>query len=110
MENTAQWENRITWSDELATGNEKIDEQHKTIFKITNSFIEKYIQGESKASLGEMLDFLINYTVEHFNYEEELMTEHDYPAYEYHKKCHDDFKITVGDLKKDFEIRGRRTN
>ena len=75
------WENRLAWSDVYATGNEIVDEQHKTIFNITNSFIDAHLKGESKEILGEMLDFLIQYTTEHFAYEQELMIETNYYDY-----------------------------
>jgi len=100
------WENRLTWSDVYATGNEKVDEQHRTIFNITNTFIDAHLRGESKKILGEMLDFLIQYTVEHFAYEQKLMVETDYFDYENHKKYHEDFKAAVNKLKKEFDESG----
>ena len=106
MDNNYDWETRIIWTDELATGNEKIDEQHKKILNITNVFIDTCLKGEGKKVLGEMLDFLIEYTVEHFEYEEKLMAEYDYPEYKKHKKLHDNFKITVIELKKEFDNSG----
>ena len=106
MDKNYDWETRIIWTDELATGNEKIDEQHKKILNITNVFIDTCLKGEGKKVLGEMLDFLIDYTVEHFTYEEKLMTEYNYPEYKKHKKLHDNFKITVIELKKQFDESG----
>ena len=106
MDKNYDWETRIIWTDELATGNEKIDEQHKKILNITNVFIDTCLKGEGKKVLGEMLDFLIDYTVEHFAYEEKLMTEYNYPEYKKHKKLHDNFKITVIELKKQFDESG----
>ena len=103
-------ESKIKWSDELNTGNEIIDTQHLKIFKITNNFIEAYLQENSKEILGDMLDFLIEYTIEHFLYEEKLMIEYNYPKFEYHKKCHEDFKDIVGEFKSEFEIQGATEN
>ena len=106
MENVDNWKNGLAWSEKLETGNETIDIQHKTIFKITSDLIDAHINGESKEILGRMLDFLANYTVEHFGYEEKLMRDYKYPKYLYHKKFHDDFKITVTNLINDYETRG----
>jgi len=100
------WENRLTWTEDLITGNELIDEQHKTIFNITNVFIDTCLKGEGKKVLEEMLEFLIEYTVNHFKYEEKLMIEHNYPEYDKHKMNHDEFKVTVTELKKEFDHSG----
>jgi hemerythrin len=106
IENKDNWKNGIAWSDKLITENNIIDEQHKTIFKLTSDLIEAHIKGEGKEILGKMLDFLANYVIEHFGYEEKLMIEYIYPKYEYHKKFHDDFKLTVFELKDDYDTRG----
>jgi len=106
MENKGEKEIRITWSKGLATGDEIIDEQHKKIFYITDAFLQSCLKGEENKIIEEMLDFLINYTVEHFEYEEKLMIEYKYPDFEKHKKYHDQFKITVTEFKNDFEING----
>jgi len=102
MENI-EWKNGIAWSDKLITGNKTIDEQHKTIFKLTSDLVDAQINNESKIILGQMLDFLANYVVEHFEYEEQLMIEYFYPEYEYHKKFHDDFTIDVLELKMNYD-------
>ena len=106
MKNKNTWENRLSWSDELTTGNEEIDEQHKTIFNITNIFIDAYLKNEGKEILGDMLVFLIGYAVDHFVYEEKLMLETNYPNYERHKKSHEDFKIGINELKDEFDSCG----
>jgi len=102
MENN-NWENRITWSGELITGNDKIDEQHKKIITVANVFIEACLKKECNQLLSEMLSFLIDYTVEHFDYEEKLMIEYNFSEYENHKNFHEEFKITVNKLKTDFD-------
>jgi len=105
MDNT-NWKNGIAWSDKLITGNDIIDEQHKTIFKLTSDLVDALMKDEAKKILGDMLEFMANYTIEHFGYEEKLMIEYIYPNYENHKKLHDDFRIVVFELKNDYEIRG----
>ena len=106
MENNDNWKNGIAWSEKLVTGNAIIDAQHKTIFNTTSDLIEAHINGESKEMIGRMLDFLANYTVDHFGYEEKLMREYSYPKYRYHKKFHDDFKLTVEELINNYQING----
>ena len=100
------WETRITWTDELATGNEIIDEQHKIIINITNAFIDACLKNESKKILGEMIDYLIWYTADHFGCEEKLMLEYDYPEYDKNKQLHEEFTNTVNEFKKEFDENG----
>jgi hemerythrin len=38
------------------------------------------------------MEFLMEYTVKHFNYEEYLQKKHNYPEYEAHKQLHTEFK------------------
>ena len=103
MEN---WENGLAWNEKFNTGNEKVDEQHKTIFKLISDMVEAQIKNESKEKLGEILDFLVNYTVEHFFYEEMFMLEIDYLNYANHKRLHEDFKATVTQIQENYRKQG----
>ena len=96
----------LTLSDDLITGNDEIDEQHKALFKLTNDLINSTEKDKSKKKIGEMLIFLANYAVDHFLHEEKLMLETNFPGYEDHKKMHSDFKYTVIDLIDDFNEQG----
>ena len=86
------------WDDSLATGHEKIDNQHKQLISALNNIIEASKQGKGKEEIFKILDFLTGYTVMHFSTEEKLMKQYDYPDYLKHKRYHDEFKGTVGEL------------
>jgi len=96
--NEITWRYGLIWNKDLNTGNEKIDEQHKTLFNLVSDLIEANEKGESKIKASERLIFLAKYAVDHFLYEEKLMLETAYFGYGEHKKMHDDFKVTVNDL------------
>jgi hemerythrin len=64
------------------------------------------MNGRGLDMLKETLDFLVNYTERHFADEEELMQKYAYPAFEDHRKFHEDFKITVSGLVEDFKTNG----
>ena len=85
----------IAWNDSYLLGNEQVDRQHKRLFEMVNDLINTSIGQIDEAKLRESLDFLIQYTVRHFHFEEELQLQYDYPEYESHKKIHEDFKVTV---------------
>ena len=86
------------WKDAYRIGNEKIDEQHEELFHR----IEKLLIMARSADLEEnrkqcehMLDYLVEYTVFHFNSEEALQNRENYVDYEQHKKIHQEFRNTV---------------
>ena len=95
----SQWNYGIKWKEELETGHEGIDEQHKELFRLTSNLIEACEHGSSNVEeVGRTLDFLTSYTVNHFADEESLMTKNNYPSRDVHKKKHEDFKQTVTEL------------
>ena len=86
------------WDASLETGYEKVDKQHKQLIMALNSIIDASREGKGPSEIFKTLDFLTGYTIMHFSDEEKLMVKYDYPDYLTHKRYHDDFKITVGDL------------
>jgi hemerythrin len=88
------------WDSSLETGHEKIDNQHKQLIAALNSIIEASAGGKGGAEIFKTLDFLTGYTIMHFSDEEKLQVQYDYPDYLIHKRYHDEFKVTVGELTK----------
>ena len=86
------------WDSNLETGHAKIDNQHKQLITTLNSIIEAAEQGKGKDEIFKTLDFLTGYTVMHFATEEKLQEQYDYPDYPVHKRYHNEFKVTVGEL------------
>ena len=86
------------WDSSLETGYEKVDKQHKQLVASLNSIIDASREGKGSAEIFKTLDFLTGYTIMHFSDEEKLMNKYNYPDYLVHKRYHDDFKVTVGDL------------
>ena len=86
------------WDSSLETGYAKVDNQHKQLVATLNNIISASIEGKGKAEIFKTLDFLTGYTIMHFSDEEKLMVKYDYYDYLIHKRYHDEFKITVGNL------------
>ena len=93
-----EWTHGIAWSEDLETGNEAIDGQHKQLFKLTSDVVKACEENKRFEVLEDTLNFLASYTVQHFADEEALQVEHKFPGYENHKKLHDDFKNKVVEL------------
>ena len=88
------------WDASLETGYEKVDNQHKQLVSTLNDIIKASVEGKGKDEIFKTLDFLTGYTIKHFSDEEKLMVKYNYPDYLIHKRYHEEFKVTVGDLTK----------
>ena len=69
----------IEWQEELATGIEHVDSQHKGIFARFESFSTACYAGYATEDLIKLMDFLKDYTHNHFCDEEKSMQGVEYP-------------------------------
>jgi hemerythrin len=81
----------ILWTEALAVGVEEIDRQHKGLFEQVDRLLVAAQKGAGQEELGNLLDFLGRYVVEHFGTEERFMAQYDYPESMTHKRQHADF-------------------
>jgi len=88
-----------TWSNDYASGFSDIDLHHKTLYRMTNTFIAKYKHGAPSNIILNFLDDLIDYGKMHFIVEEEMMIESDYPLINYHISKHNDLIDAVMQMK-----------
>jgi hemerythrin len=96
----------IEWTPNLAEGVSSIDQQHKTLFDKANQLFEAGKNNRTKEFIAEMLDFLDDYTKQHFHSEEVYMKSISYPGYDDQKKMHTDFIASLAKLKKDYQESG----
>lgn len=96
----------VAWNDSFKLGSDLVDAQHRKLFELLSDLIESCETGAENTKLEESLNFLVNYTVQHFKAEENLQIHYDYPDYERHRKLHEDFKETVGELVQRFADSG----
>lgn len=96
----------IAWSSAYSVEHPIIDEQHKRLIEMVNALFA----ANTPEMVSQILQGLVEYTVYHFNAEENFMKEHNYPQadYESHKKEHVDFiaeaKRAVESFKTDDKI------
>ena len=86
------------WDSSLESGYEKVDNQHKQLVAAVNNLMEASAGGKGDQAVMETLDFLTGYAIKHFIDEEKLQVQFNYPDYLNHKRIHDEFKGTVGEL------------
>ena len=81
----------LEWTENLAVGIDNIDNQHKILFEKVNQLLDACSAGQGKTVIIDTLDFLRDYTKEHFGDEEKYMLSINYPDYDSHKKLHIEF-------------------
>lgn len=83
------------WKKEFELGINSIDEQHKKLLDIGNRINDLLIHHEEGddnfSEIYTVIEELKEYTVYHFDTEEELFVKYKYPDYDKHKKEHDAF-------------------
>ena len=70
----------MKWSEEYATGIDRIDEDHKMIFKMSEDFRAALDEGLGGDVYSVMLDNLSLYCRGHFGFEERCMNEYRCPV------------------------------
>lgn len=89
----------MPWTSELEIGIAEIDEQHQWLVDLTNQLHTTMSQSEQdRERIGNILEQLIDYTMNHFIVEEELFERLGYPETEAHKAQHNVFCRNVMDL------------
>ena len=86
--------NYLEWDASLDTGISVIDSQHKQIV----DFINRLHTAVSKKDISlskDVLDEVVNYTLTHFSFEEEMMKEAGYMHYASHCMVHQSFADRV---------------
>ncbi len=81
----------MQWKEEYATGVDRIDEDHKMIFKMAEDFRAALDDGVGRAIYSTLLDNLHLYCRGHFGFEEQCMHEHRCPAAQKNKMAHASF-------------------
>ena len=78
----------IVWTDKLCIDRGTIDEDHKHLIELCNSFLKNCRQFDSKMQADELISELLDYTSYHFVREEELQKQIGFPDVKQHKDVH----------------------
>lgn len=90
----------LVWTPELDTGIAVIDRQHERIVDLINAL---GAAGHDQDAIADALGELVDYTMSHFAFEEELMEEAGYQFCTAHKRVHDMFTRRVSEYKLRFD-------
>ena len=89
----------IVWTDINDTGIAIIDQQHRGIVSIINSLFFSIRHEQGNRILASSIDMIGQYTKIHFATEEKILRMSNYPAFDSHKKLHDNLisrSLTTG--------------
>ena len=89
---------RAEFDDNLITGNEMIDSQHKELIGKINDLLAACETDKGTEEVIKTIDYLKKYTEFHFGQEEIFQEEISYPGIKEHKQKHEEFKGTVNTL------------
>lgn len=92
----------VDWDERYSVGVRIIDDQHRSLVKMTNELYRGCMQGEAEARayFGTAIKGAVDYVKEHFATEERLLLDAGYPDFLSHKRQHEDFVRTIiGEVK-----------
>lgn len=85
----------INWKNTYSIGISIIDEQHKKLLEILNELYDAHQMGASKEIVNSSLQKLAEYTDYHFDAEENMLQENNYPDLDDHIMEHNIFKQKI---------------
>jgi len=92
----------LTWTNDLDTGIDVIDEQHRQIVDYINQLHDAKLARDRKA-IAKVIDDTVGYTVSHFGFEEALIEDAGYAFVRPHKRVHELFIRRISEYKQRFE-------
>ena len=89
----------ITWKSVYETGIVALDTEHRQLVEQINRLYEAVRDKQTDEVLLETLTMLQDYTENHFQHEEKLLQEYDYPGLAEHQQIHQQLRNSVQELK-----------
>jgi hemerythrin-like metal-binding protein len=103
-ESTGEIGKPVVWTRDLEFGVPEIDEQHQELFAQVNRLMEVVFKGNEMSEIKETVSFLDEFVLSHFEKEEALMDEYDYPFSHFQKLQHNNFKDVFSSLKEEIKV------
>lgn len=93
----------ISWTPELDTGIDVIDQQHRRIVDFINDLEAAQVMKDKK-KIREVINDCVDYTLSHFAFEESLQEEAGYQYCKPHKKVHELFTRKVSEYQERMQL------
>ncbi len=92
----------MVWNDNFSVNIKEIDRQHKCLIDLINDVYRGMMADKGKEAVGHSLEVLVEYTQNHFGYEESLFKKHGYPETQEHLEKHKKLVDQVVEFHKKF--------
>lgn len=95
----------LNWNNQLVLGIDSVDEQHKHLIDLTNQLDEAVALGADRDTIIKIVNSLIDYTVYHFQHEEQLMADAKFnpTMYAVHESEHKEFVAKMITVQREVE-------
>lgn len=95
----------LNWNNQLVLGIDSVDEQHRHLIDLANQLDEAVALGTDRDTLIKIVNSLIEYTVHHFQDEEQLMSASKYnpTVYAVHEAEHKEFMAKMMTIQSEVE-------
>jgi len=90
----------FTWNDSYSVKVSLCDQQHKQLFEIINQLADAMRTGQGKQAVSRTVGDLLQYTRTHFQEEEALLRNANYPQLAAHEEQHRKFVADIEALDK----------
>jgi hemerythrin len=81
----------IDWLDSYSVGVVEMDNQHKKLIDLINQLHDSMKAGKGNSEISVILNGLSDYTKYHFNSEEKILQENNYPGFIFQQNKHKEF-------------------
>lgn len=91
------------WGPKYCIGIKSVDDQHKRLVDMLNQLHEGMMSGKGNSTMGPVLQNLVDYTIQHFKYEETIFGTTGYEDAAAHKADHDKLVAQVAEFNNKFK-------
>ena len=91
----------VEWTQELETGIKAIDSQHRQFVNLINE-LDDAIQTSNIDGIKHVIEGVLNHTVTHFEFEEDLMQKARFSSLKAHQQSHEFFMRKIAVLRGKF--------
>jgi hemerythrin-like metal-binding protein len=94
---------KVKWTKDLSIENNELDEQHMRLFEFTNNLLLCYDSKDDRSVVLRAINSLVDFSIYHFEHEEDVLRERGYPDLERHIDLHDKFRTRISQFKEQLD-------
>jgi hemerythrin len=89
----------VEWKPFYSVGDAGLDDEHKRLLSIIDDLHTAIHAGNEREEVQVVLDSLTQYTMSHFDHEEQVMRSCGYPRFDAHRGMHEEMRRRTLELK-----------